>query len=244
MASYPFRSSSLLVVSCVGKHWKETPTSQFGRNVKTPFARLFHHRTAPRTRPPSNRAEWKRLKHSLREALQRSTAQRACHREFRDDTKSSLLGGVLSTRSKIACLYGNENLRTTPRPAFAVVWSEGSPDVVRKDWLTKGCGATHLVLGGLLLQRSKGQKTPSLSTPDRDPQRPRSPSSKGKSQNTYDNGGAGGALSAEGSIAAIGGKRGFRRIGEGVFVAPAEGASATSRLRLFWSFCQSMPASC
>ena len=55
---------------------------------------LTHRTTTPRARPPSRRVEWKRLKHSSREALQKNTAQRSCLRECRDDRISTHIGCI------------------------------------------------------------------------------------------------------------------------------------------------------
>ena len=46
-------------------------------------------RTIPRVGPPCCRVELRRLKHSSREAPQKSTILRACHRECQDNTKFS-----------------------------------------------------------------------------------------------------------------------------------------------------------
>ena len=55
-----------------------------------PVRILFFYRMAtPHARPPSSRLEWKRLKHSSRDALHKSVALRAGQRECRDVTKSS-----------------------------------------------------------------------------------------------------------------------------------------------------------
>ena len=57
---------------------------------------------------------------------------RAYHCECRDDTKSPLPGGWLDTRSKTVGRICDENPAYHAQPAFVVLWSVKSPDVVRE----------------------------------------------------------------------------------------------------------------
>ena len=54
---------------------------------------VYYNRTAPRRAAASNRARWKRLNYSAREALGKDTAQRVFLFECRDDTTSIYKNG-------------------------------------------------------------------------------------------------------------------------------------------------------
>ena len=72
---------------------------------------------------------------------------RAYHCECRDDTKSPLPGGWLDTRSKTVGRICDENPAYHAQPAFVVLWSVKSPDVVREKLspsLTRAGGMTFL----------------------------------------------------------------------------------------------------
>lgn len=86
-----------------------------------------------------------------RRTAKKRTVLRALHRERREDTNSSLLAGVASTRSKMpgSAYLVTKNLRATTRPACVVEWLGKYPDGVREirsPSLTRKIGATYSVL--------------------------------------------------------------------------------------------------